>query len=238
MDLSQGGQSLAQAGDVGEMFRYQIASPVKLERSKSAMLPIVNESVSGDKVSIYNEGTHAKHPLNGLRLKNTTDKHLLQGPITVLDANTYAGDAQIDNLPPGQERLLSYGIDLQMLVDATKNTSRSSILTGKIVKGVLQISRKHVATQDYTGDNKSDKDKTLIIEHPIKQNWKLVDTDKPMETTQTLYRFNVVAAGLFTHRAPRVVDRRLAWLESICGGRWGVANHSRRTMTLLGVQAW
>src|SRR6185436_122072 len=69
MDLSQGGQSLAQAGDVGEMFRYQIASPVKLERSKSAMLPIVNESVSGDKVSIYNEGTHAKHPLNGLRLK-------------------------------------------------------------------------------------------------------------------------------------------------------------------------
>ena len=78
MNLQQGGQSLAQAGDVGEMFRYQIASPVKLERSKSAMLPIVNESVSGDKVSIYNEGTHAKHPLNGLRLKNTTDLHLMQ----------------------------------------------------------------------------------------------------------------------------------------------------------------
>ena len=36
-----GGQSVAQASDVGEMFRYTIATPVKLQRSQSAMLPIV-----------------------------------------------------------------------------------------------------------------------------------------------------------------------------------------------------
>jgi hypothetical protein len=82
-------QSVAQAGDVGEMFRYNIATPVKLQRSGSAMLPIVNESVAGDKVSIYNEATHAKHPLNGLRLKNTTDLHLMQGPITSQERAAY-----------------------------------------------------------------------------------------------------------------------------------------------------
>src|SRR5262249_17950863 len=98
-------------------------------------------------------------------------------------------DARIDDLPPSQERLLSYGIDLQMLVDNSKNTQVDSILTGKIVKGVLQISRKHVASQDYLAENKSDKDKTLIIEHPLRQGWHLVDTDKPIETTQSLYRF-------------------------------------------------
>ena len=43
----QGGQSVAQASDVGEMFHYTIATPVKLPRSQSAMLPIVNESVQG-----------------------------------------------------------------------------------------------------------------------------------------------------------------------------------------------
>ena len=31
------------------------------------MLPIVNESVEGEKVSIYNPAVQAKHPLNGLR---------------------------------------------------------------------------------------------------------------------------------------------------------------------------
>jgi hypothetical protein len=55
------------------------------------MLPIVNESVTGDKVSIYNELTHAKHPLNGLRLRNSTALHLMQGPITVFDDNAAFG---------------------------------------------------------------------------------------------------------------------------------------------------
>ena len=122
-------------------------------------------------------------------MKNTTDKHLLQGPITVFDGNNYAGDASIDNVPPGQERLLSYGIDLQMPVDSTKNKQEDQIQTGKIVKGVLTVTRKYVASQDYIADNKSDHDKTLIIEHPIRQGWKLVDTPKPIETTDTLYRF-------------------------------------------------
>src|SRR5207237_9191535 len=101
LNLKEGVESLASAANVGELFRYQIATPVKLERGKSAMLPIVNESVKGEKVSIYNENTQAKHPLNGLRLKNSTDLHLMQGPITVFADNAYAGDAQIQNLPPG-----------------------------------------------------------------------------------------------------------------------------------------
>ena len=46
---------------------------------------------------------------------------------------------RIDNLPPGQERLLSYGIDLQMKVDATKNKSDSTIQTGRIRQYVMFI---------------------------------------------------------------------------------------------------
>lgn len=193
MDVTASVQSVASAAKVGELFQYTVPN-VTLPRQKSAMLPIITDSIEVERLSIYNASVLQKNPLNGARVKNTTDKHLLQGPITVLDANTYAGDAKIDNLPPGQERLLSYGIDLQMLVDSTKNTHTSAILTGKIVKGVLHVSRKHVSTQDYVADNKSDKDKTLIIEHPIKQGWKLVDTDQPVETTQTLYRFKGVVA--------------------------------------------
>ena len=119
-------QSVAQASDVGEMFRYAIATPVKLgSASKSAMLPIVNESVQGEKVSIYNEGSHAKHPLNGLQLKNTTELHLMQGPITVFDDGAYAGDAQIQDLPPGTERLISYAMDLDTEV-APVQTGRAA----------------------------------------------------------------------------------------------------------------
>ena len=78
----------------------QIDAPVTLARQQSAMLPIVNDSVKGEKVSIYNQSVQAKHPLNGLQLINSTALHLMQGPITVFDGGSYAGDAQIEDLPP------------------------------------------------------------------------------------------------------------------------------------------
>src|SRR5205823_6440423 len=107
----------------------------------------------------------------------------------------YAGDARIDNVPPGQERLLSYGIDLQITVNSTKTRQEARILTGKLVKGVLELQRKTVFTQDYAIENKGDQDKKLIIEHPFRQNWKLVETADPIETTETLYRFRTEAAA-------------------------------------------
>ncbi len=123
-------------------------------------------------------------------MKNTTGKNLMAGPrLRVLDDDVYAGDARIDSTVPDQHRLLSYGVDQQMTVDSNHNTNEQTIIAGKIVKGVMQLQKRTIATQDYVADNKSDKDKTIIIEHPIKQGWHLVDTDKPMETTDSLYRF-------------------------------------------------
>ena len=45
---------LPKAGNVGNLFQYAIAMPVSLPRQQSAMLPIVNAEVKGEKVSIYN----------------------------------------------------------------------------------------------------------------------------------------------------------------------------------------
>jgi len=82
------------------------------------MLPIVNASVQAEKLSIYNESVQRKFPLNGLRLTNTTGLHLMQGPITVFDGGTYAGDARIEDLQPKEERLISYALDLKIEVEA------------------------------------------------------------------------------------------------------------------------
>ncbi len=188
-----GGQSVAQASDVGEMFRYTIATPVKLQRSQSAMLPIVNESVQGEKVSIYNEGTHAKHPLNGLRLKNTTELHLMQGPITVFDDGAYAGDAQIQDLQPGTERLISYAMDLDTEVAPSIKQAPASLVSVRISKGTLHTSHKHTRTKSYVVKNSGKRNKTVLLEHPIEQPWTLVTPKEPSEKTRSLYRFAVTA---------------------------------------------
>lgn len=193
MDLQRGGQSVAQTSDVGEMFRYQIATPVKLQRSQSAMLPIVNESVSGEKVSIYNESQHAKHPLNGLKLKNTTELHLMQGPITVFDDNAYAGDAQIQDLQPGTERLISYAMDLDTEVAPSNKQDPQALTTVRISKGTLHTSHKHVRTKSFLVKNSGKKSKKVLLEHPLQQPWTLVSPKEASEKTRDQYRFAVTA---------------------------------------------
>ena len=110
--------SVAYADEVGDYFQYVIDHKVTLPRQKSALLPIVNEPVEGTRVSIFNESVQAKFPLLGLRFKNTTGQNLMQGPITVYEGGTYAGDARVMDLQPNEERLLSYAIDQGVEVKA------------------------------------------------------------------------------------------------------------------------
>ncbi|MGH7649254.1 MAG: hypothetical protein ACREND_14145 [Gemmatimonadaceae bacterium] len=194
MDAAASVEAVASAARLGALFQYTVPD-VTLARQKSAMLPIITDSVRAERVSIFNASLLRPNPLNGVLLENTTGKHLLQGPVTVLDKGVYAGDARIDNLPPGQQRLLSYGIDLDMQVDDAKSTQNTTVLTAKIDKGVLIVSRKLVSSQEYDADNKTNKDKTLVIERPRRSAWKLVDTQQPFETTPDLYRFKGTAVA-------------------------------------------
>jgi len=187
-------RAVASAARMGELFSYTVGD-VTLPRQKSAMLPIITDTVSAQRLSIYNASVLATNPLNGVLLRNTTGKALLQGPLTVLDNGGYAGDARIDDVPAGQDRLLSYGIDLDMPVDNTKSYESGSLLTARINKGTLIVDRKLVSSREYAADNKTSRDKTLVIEHPIRPGWKLVDTPKPFETTPAVYRFKGTAAA-------------------------------------------
>lgn len=192
-DVARRSAESAASGDVGELFQYQISTPVTLQRQKSAMLPIVNGSVKGEKVSIYNQGVQAKHPLSGLKLVNDTALHLMQGPITVFDGGAYAGDAKIEDLPPKAERLISYALDLKTEVAPETKGHPEQLLSVKIVKGTMELSRKFTRTHSYTVKNSDTKVKTVLIELPYDASWKLVSPKEPTEKTRDLYRFAVKA---------------------------------------------
>jgi hypothetical protein len=212
IDVGQSVRSIAATGALGELFQYTVGN-VTLPRQKSAMLPIITDSIAAERLSIYNASVLRTNPLNGVRLENTTGKHLLQGPVTVFEKAGYAGDARIDNLPPGQDRLLSYGIDLDMTVDNTTTAPATTITTAKIVKGALAVSSRLVSTQRYATRNSTAHDKILVIEHPRRAGWRLVDTPAPLETTPGVYRFRETAsAGRVTTLA---VKEELTQLQTI-----------------------
>ena len=160
----------------------------------SDLLPIVQKDVEAARVSIYNERTQAKHPLLGLRFKNTTGLHLTQGPVTVFENCAYAGDARIDEVQPGETRLLSYAIDLGTEVEPQAGlTQPQSLITVKVVRGVLHATFKHQQSRCYLVKNRSNHTRRVWIEHPYRADWHLVNTPKPIERTRETYRFEVKA---------------------------------------------
>lgn len=180
----------ANVEQVGELFEYNVSN-VSLPRQRSAMIPIVADEIEVERLSIYNQNVLSKNPLNGAKLKNTSGKHLLAGPLTIFDEGSYAGDAQINDVPPGQERLLSYAVDLNIHVNPEIRNEENHLMTGKIVKGVLQLVYKETSKQTLAFENKSEKNKIIILEYPFRSGWKLVNTPQPEETTDSLYRFRV-----------------------------------------------
>jgi len=191
--LADGGVSaMAAAGAVGELFQYVIDQPVTVARQKSAMLPIINASIQAEKLSIYNESVQRKFPLNGLRLTNTTGLHLMQGPITVFDGSTYAGDARIEDLQPKEERLISYALDLKIEVEPLQQAGTNEITSINIRKGVIAIKHRLLQTKVYSIRNKAAEKRTVLLEHPFRSDWKLLEPPKPIERTPSVYRFRVV----------------------------------------------
>jgi hypothetical protein len=195
LDLSQGVASAAQAEEAGNFFRYVIRHPVTVPRQESAMLPIVNQNVEGERVSIYNQRVQAKHPLHGLKLRNTTGFDLMGGPLTVFEQGSYAGDARIDTLPAGAERLISFAIDLDTEVAVSTRSVPETLLSVRIVKGTLISTLSQRAESTYRLKNSDDRSRSVLIEHPLNPDWDLVSPARAEETTRSAYRFLVEVPG-------------------------------------------
>ena len=194
MNFKEGIQSVATAEEVGDYYQYAIDQRISLSRQKSAMLPIIDQTIDGSKLSIFNEAIHLKYPLLGLRLKNTSGQPLTQGPITVYDSGTYAGDTRVLDLQPNEERLLSYALDQAVEVKTTVKHSPSPDMTFRIDEAKLNAHYKERETKTYAIKNRATTERLVVVEHPIRAGWTLVDGTKPKEKTRDVYRFEIKVA--------------------------------------------
>jgi hypothetical protein len=189
--LRQSAAAIASAEKLGGLFQYMIEQPATLPRQKSALLPIAGKDVEAGRVSIYSEATQPKFPLLGLRLKNTSGLHLLQGPATVFEGSSYAGDARVADLQPNAERLLSYAVVFGTEVKPEVAADSERLTQVKVVKGTLYTTTKLRETRTYTVRDRNPQGRAVLIEHPVKDQFQLVDTTKLVQTARDAYRYEV-----------------------------------------------
>lgn len=184
-------QAQAGATEAGEVFQYEVKTPVTVERQRSAMIPIINANITGRRVSVFSAGDGRPNPMRGVELVNESDLQLLPGPIAVFDGAAYAGDAQINHISKGDKRLLAYSVDLDVNI-LTRPESQSTVRKLRIVDGLIVQTISTTQSMSYAIDNKDAKRaRTIIIEQPRMDGWSLTTPDKPAEETQDLHRFEV-----------------------------------------------
>lgn len=181
------------ADEAGESYQYLVDEKISLARQKSALIQILNEEIDVTPFSMFNESVHAKFPLMGLRVKNTTKHPLPQGPVTVFENSAYAGDARLSDMQPDEERFISYAVDLSMEVKTDVKQSVGPEIRVQYLGDRAQAGYSSRQTKTYIIRNRGKTDRTAVIEHPIRQEWKLVGDVKTLEQSRDLYRFQVPA---------------------------------------------
>jgi signal transduction histidine kinase len=189
--LLESGVDTAAAGvQSGAGFEYRVAEPVTIGRYESALIPVLQETVPMQRVSVFDASVLAAHPLLSVQVDNDTDLHLAAGSSTIFDAGIFAGNARFNDILPGGSALLSYAVD--QAVDVQVDTQRSPrVATAvKLVNGLLSVSMREVATSEYRISGSAD-DRLLAVEHPQLPGFDLVQASPLPLRTDSGYRFGV-----------------------------------------------
>lgn len=209
-----GVQTAASGAEIGDLFEYKIEQPVSVARNRSALIPIIQTKMEGERVSIFrDEETAASEedeteddeqesvrranprPMSGLLLKNISAMTFEGGSMTVLDRDAYAGEALMERLKPKEQRLISFALDLGTLVRVEQKQDREPAKLIKIVDGVFQLHYFRTDKKIYHLSNQTDRSKIVYVEHPVRSNWILSNASaKPDYTTARFYRFRLELA--------------------------------------------
>jgi hypothetical protein len=187
-----GVEAAATGSEVGDLFEYRIDQPVTVLRDRSALIPILQTRMDGERISIYNEGARRDRPMGGMLLKNTSSLTLEDGALTVIDGDAYAGEALLERLKPAEQRLISFSLDLGTLVNVRVKEDRAPTFLVRVVNGVFQAHYHQTTQKTYVLTNQTEKPRVVYVEHPVRDGWTLsTDTKVPDGKTSRYYRFRV-----------------------------------------------
>jgi hypothetical protein len=181
----------AQGGLLGDLFEYKLKDRVSIRKNQSALVPIVQTEIEAEKVALWNANLGMARPLRALWLTNSSSLVLDGGSFSVIDGGVFAGEGLIESFHPGEKRLISYAADLAMQVVAKSKLEPDVLTQIRVTRGALIRTVQSRLKTTYTIRNEDTAPRTLILEQPIRDGWKLAENLKPEEESATAYRFRI-----------------------------------------------
>jgi len=182
-------EPVATSQELGDLFEYKLKDRVTIAKNQSALVPILSSNVEVEKVTMWHED--AKYPLRALWMTNSSGETLDAGTFNIVDAGAFAGEGVLEHIKPGEKRLLSYAVDQGVRITTNEDSETDRVTKVKVVRGMMTMTQQERAMKTYTIRNEDTSARSMVIEHPVQKEWKIISKDKPVETTANYYRFKV-----------------------------------------------
>lgn len=183
-----------------DFFEYSVAQPVTLHKNQSALVPFLQTKLDAERVTLWNGDNPA--PLRALWLTNSSELTLDRGSFSVFENGEFAGEGITDPIHAGEKRLLSYAVDQSVHVSAEGQSNTTQLHHIAIHDGLLTERREDLRAVTYVVHNAAADARTVILEHPVDDAWKLNSDSRPVEITASSYRFRILVGPGETARLP------------------------------------
>ncbi|HLY39788.1 MAG TPA: DUF4139 domain-containing protein [Terracidiphilus sp.] len=182
-------QSDVSANAFDDFFEYALSAPVTIHKNESAMVPILQQDLPAEHVTLWSQSE--ARPLRAVWLENKSSVTLDSGSFSIFENGEFAGEGLLDPIHPGEKRLLSYATDQAVKVRRGGFTDKRTLHHIAMHDGVMIETTSERSESTYTVTNGANDARTVVVEHPRQDRSELTTETKPAETTANAYRFKV-----------------------------------------------
>ncbi|MDF1523867.1 MAG: hypothetical protein P1P87_13750, partial [Trueperaceae bacterium] len=218
-------------------FAYRVRDPVSVGRFESVLVPVIVAELAASRATFYDGGLGTE-ALRAIRLVNDTELHLAAGPVTLFDPGGFAGTALLADVPPGEERWLSYAVDVGVHV-TLETAGVPERLTSVRLRGGLLETEYRLRVETTVRVASPDDARFLVVELPRRAGFDVVaPTPAPVETAAAL-RFGIaLVAGEGAVPADEAIPTHATCdAGGACTLTVAFERTERRTLTLANVDA-
>ncbi|AGB70837.1 MULTISPECIES: DUF4139 domain-containing protein [Rhizobium] len=205
MQVAAGNPTTVTESDISATF--ELPGTYDLANGDTLSVPIMDADVEADMVDMYRAGSAYRNPIAAVMLKNSTGVSVPAGILTLYDSKTgYIGDSQLSALPKEDTRLASFATDRKVSI-SEQQTPTEEIASLKVSDGMMNATVKYRQTTTYTVSGALDGERTVIIEHPMRDGWSFSSAESFGKTATHQRLKAVVPAG--TEKVLTAVDEQL-----------------------------
>jgi len=220
----------AKGSTLGELFQYEVTTPVSVKRGESALVPILSNNLPYKRELLYNGQKMPQHPVAALRFKNDSGLVLERGPVTIIEDGEYRGEALVPFSPTETEVYLAYAVELGIKL-TQQQESRTESVGLRLDKAYIYFNQATTLSRTYQIENNLAEARIVTLEQAIVPGYELVNSPAPDEKTAEFYRWKVpclakrltnfvVQERIYNWRSEMVLDQNYEQLRRYLEQRW------------------